>query len=198
MSPVSGAEADARYLAWWLGGLIDRQGFPLHSPAGKKLLEQEATEIEVLRRRLEANPAFSALPELQRGKILHGRWRAGRKGRDTPWRDLATKAGFNEDSANGLYHFLCGYAHSSWISVLQVRQAKTVKDQRRLMAGALSYLAAVIAHMVRAVCQIFAKAQEYLAKDVRAQELVDKWACVASTSERPEVDWSRFGFGDDA
>jgi hypothetical protein len=196
VSPTSPAEADARFLAWWLGGLIDRQRFPLHSPAGKKLLEHEAAEIEVLKRRLETNSAFANLPAVQRKQILRGRWRAGRDGRDTSWKDLAMNAGFNEESASGLYHFLCGFAHSNWISVLQLRQARTADDQRQLMAGSLSYLAGVMAHMIRAVCRVFPKAQEHFAKDDQAQELVATWAYVISTQKRPDIEWSRLGLGD--
>ncbi|MBZ5588387.1 MAG: DUF5677 domain-containing protein [Acidobacteriia bacterium] len=197
VSPSSPEEADARYLSWWLGGLIDRQGFPLHSPAGEKLLEQEAAEAEGLRRRLEANAAFGDLSETQRRQILRGSWRAGPEGRDVSWRDMAINAGLNEDSASGLYRFLCGYAHSSWISVLQVRQARTAEDQRGLMAASLSYLAGIIAHMTRSVCHVFAKAREALVADAGAEELVEKWTYVVSTNEGLDIDWSRSGFGND-
>ena len=114
----------------------------------------------------------------------------------TSWRDLAVNAGFNEDSASGLYRFLCGYAHSSWISVLQLRQARTAGEQRRLLASSLSYLAGVLAHMIRAVCHVFPKAQAYYAGDTNAQELVKTWAYVISTQERPDIDWRRCGFED--
>ncbi len=196
VAPSRPEEADLCYLGWELGGLADRQRFPLRSPAGKRLLEQEAAQIEALKARLQGNEAFAGLPAAQRKQLLRGRWRAGGDGRDIPWRDLALAAGFNEDSANGIYHYLCGHAHSSWISVLQLRQARTREDQGQLMGSPLSNLAAVVAHMIKAVCRVFEKSRQALEAYPDARELVEIWTYVTSTNDRPDIDWSKFGFGD--
>jgi hypothetical protein len=196
VAPTHPAEADIRYMAWQLGGLADRQRFPLHSPAGEKLLEHEAAQIAALRAHIQDNPLFATLSEKQRKQILRGRWRAGGDGQDIPWKALALNAGFNEDSANGIYHYLCGYAHSSWISVLQLRQARTREEQGQLMGFPLSSLGAVVAHMIKAVCRVFPKSLDALEADPKAQELVEIWAYVTSTDDRPDIDWTRFGFGD--
>ena len=197
VAPTEPNEADLRYVAWQLGGLADRQRFPLHSPAGKKLLQQEAVHIEALKARLQSNPFLAGLPAKQRKQLLRGKWRAGSDGQDIAWKDLALNAGFNEDSANGLYHYLCGYAHSSWISVLQLRQARTAGERGQLMASPLSNLASVVAHMTRAVCRVFPKALQALEADPDACGLVEVWTYVTSTNDRPDIDWSQFGFGDE-
>lgn len=124
--------AKFRHKTWRLGGLTDRQKFHASTEAHKKKLAKEKQQIENLRIEIEALPQFQSYSTRQQAKLLGGEWKIGMS-----WTDLGNEAGFHEKYFNNIYSYLCGYSHSSYISALQVSQAKSVETQKNLTEAIL-------------------------------------------------------------
>jgi len=160
VEPGSDEQREYRHLAWLHAGLLERQSFPARDPENKRKLEEEKRVIDHLRKRLEANPCYQALkPKQKRAVIMDGRWR------DPGWKKIALSAGLSQMHAETMYSFLCGYAHSSYLSAMQVGQARTRGDQELLIGGTLRLLMYVIAFMVNAYLKLLRLSDSVLTKD---------------------------------
>ncbi len=121
-----------RHKTWRLGGLTDRQRLHVSTQQGHEVLSREKNQIEALRSEIAVLPQISGYTDKQRRKILGGEWRIG-----NDWADLGAQAGFHTKYFDNIYGYLCGYSHSSYISVLQVGQAKSIEDQQMLTKSIL-------------------------------------------------------------
>ena len=126
-------------------------------------------------KKLEENEARSRLTEPQQRAVLEGR-----KWRWSGWSDIARRAGMSETHAGSVYRYLCSYAHSGSLSVLQVREAKTREDQLALASTSLELVMVAVAFMIRAYCRMFPKAQAALDADEQGCAAVDLWVEVGS------------------
>ncbi|MDB0544125.1 transposase [Ralstonia solanacearum] len=68
-----------------------------------------------------------------RKKVLKSEWRAGQ-----PWVYIGVAAGFHPVYIRQIYSFLCGYAHSSWLSIVQVSDAQALIAQEAMAAKFVS------------------------------------------------------------
>ena len=150
IQPTSIGKRDFRYISWVLSGLIERQNFPILSQKGKKQIEHEKEIIDTCIDRLKTNKHFAALsPKQKRTIIEKGNWRF------LSWADLAVKAGLDATHGTSFYKYLCGYAHSSNLSVLQIREARSKHIQKELSASAMTLIMISMANMIKAYCDLF-------------------------------------------
>lgn len=181
-SPSSTAEQDLRYHAWVLADLLCRQRFQPFSEEGRFKLAQEETEIRELRTKLQANMSFTSLPPKQQDKLMHGQWRL--KG----WTAIGLEMGLDKNHADSFYRLLCSYAHSGFLSVMQIGQATTAVDQKELTEASLGVLMIAMAHMIRLYCKVFSRSQAALQQDINAERLVQMWIDIgAKTSCRASI-----------
>lgn len=173
IAPTTSQMRDFRYWSWQLGGFCERQKFLVHSPKGKKKLQEEEQNIEELEDKLKSNQIFQSLKEKRQSRILAGKWK------QQIWREIALDAGFNELHASSIYSYLCGYAHSGSLSILQIRQAKTKKIQRSLLAGSMNVIIIAVANMIFSYCRIFPKGNKALEKNPQATNLAQIWVNIA-------------------
>lgn len=124
VAPKTNQMRDFRYWAWQLGGFCERQKFPVQLPESKKKQKNEKQIIKELRNNLTSNQVFQSLKKKQQDRTLVGKWK------QKSWRQIALDARFNELHASSVYSYLCEYAHSSSLSTLQIRQAKTENIQK--------------------------------------------------------------------
>jgi len=124
VSPQTDQDREFRYWAWLLSGLCERQKFPATLEKHQKQRADEKKQIQEHHKNLDANSIFQSLSKKQKDNIKKGRWWQVYGG----WKRIATDAGLNELHASAVYGYLCGWAHSDSLSVLQVHTAKS-KEQ---------------------------------------------------------------------
>jgi hypothetical protein len=129
-----------RFLCWHLGGYLDRADFEPQNQAQISLKESEAQAIAELRANIQLCPSFLALNSKLQKLVLKGNWRI-----DKVWADLAAEAGFQEAFFRQQYKFLCGYAHSSRLSIIQIQQRGDVAQQKALAKASVGVAMVVLA-----------------------------------------------------
>lgn len=174
VEPQSDEDRDCRYMAWVLGGYLERQELPVWSAQGRAVLEREARLISPLTEKLKVNAAFRSLPAAEQKKLLKGEWRL------RSWTKIARSAGLHDVNAKAFYSYLCGYAHAGNLSVLQMRQANTADLQRSLCASSMSLVLIAMANMVKSYCAVFPKSMNRLTQDPVGARLVEVWSGVGT------------------
>lgn len=169
-SPQDSATRELRHLAWVLSDLLERQDFRATEPANRQQLADEREQIETLRIRIGGNPVFQKMTPKQKRRLLEdGEWRW------QSWSGIARDAGMSELHADQAYRYLCSFAHSGSLSVLQVRQAKSAVDQKRLADGTLRLVNVAVAFMTKAYSSLFPKAGTALATEDALAACVAEW-----------------------
>jgi hypothetical protein len=178
---------DFHYLSWVLGGLIERQRLPAYSPQGKKVLENERKTILSLEPRLKTNKYFLKLTENQRTNLLtKGNWRL------KTWSEVGLESGLSDSYAKAFYSYLCGYAHASNLSVLQLRQAKTTNAQMDLYEATIGYLLIALSKFIKSYIIVFPKAKS-IYDSLADKMIIEVWDSVGSKSlSDVQVDWTDF------
>jgi len=170
VSPQTDQDREFRYWAWLLSGLCERQKFPATLEKHQKQSADEKKQIEDLHKKLYSNSIFVSLSEKQKDSIKKGRWWQ-LKG----WKRLARDAGLNQLHASVVYGYLCGYAHSDSLSVLQVHGAKSKEQQDWLSGMAVKYSMIATANMVFLYCHVFPDGKNTLAENPEAKQIAMLW-----------------------
>ena len=182
-SSVSKEESDFRFYLWLLGGLKERQNFPCDLPESKKVLANEQKLIQNYEQILRNNKVFLNLTKRQQNKILvEGRFaKIGYKDgklKTLSWREIALDAKLSETHAEHFYRYLCGYAHSSSLSTLQLSQANTRETQLALFAGTMGVIKIAMSNFIFEYCKLFPKSVLELNKNAEAQMAAEDWVRV--------------------
>ena len=159
-----------RHQTWHLGGLADRQKFHASTEEGREVLAREKRGIRALRAKIERSAKIRAYTEKQRHRLLQGEWRIRIR-----WVDIGISAGFHEKFFTNVYGYLCGYAHSSYLSALQVRDAESVEDQKMLTLAFLGLGTVLMANFASSYPNVFDTAKAILSADPHAKHIADKW-----------------------
>lgn len=159
-----------RHKTWKLGGLSDRQKFHASTQEDNEILTREKMQIESLRIEIERDPQIAPYTDKQRNKLLNGEWRIGKS-----WADLGAQAGFHEKYFDNIYGYLCGYSHSSYLSALQVGQAKSIEDQQKLTQSILGIGVVLMAHFAFSYANAFSNAESVLSGDQTVKGVANKW-----------------------
>ena len=162
-----------RHKTWRLGGLVDRQQFHLSTSSisqAHEVLAREKKQIEELKSEIANSPQIRSYTNKQRKKLLEGEWRI-----KSGWADLGSNAGFHEKYFKNIYGYLCGYSHSSYLSVLQVGQAMSIKDQEMLTRSILGFGVVLMAHFAFSYSNVFSTANAVLSANPSAKRVAEKW-----------------------
>lgn len=171
-----------RHMVWHYCGLKDRQRRVAITEGGRRTLESERPQMEILLREIKAHPLFKAQSNGRQKKIEKGDWSGGRQ-----WGELAIEVGLNPRYFMNVYSYLCDYSHSSYAAALQVRQAKTVEDQVSMARGILGLLNLCMARFVVIHARLFDESS-YVLKKSAAKEVAERWNFDASQFEKIYVD----------
>ncbi len=116
-----------RQKSWKIGALSYRQSIEPFESLDMEKKDRESMLIDELRRDLSSSNCFMALKRKQRDKLYYGTWNV-----DLSWTSIAKTAGFDGVWFQKIYRYLCAYAHSSYLTVLQINTASNLDEQRRL------------------------------------------------------------------
>lgn len=164
------ALCEFRHKTWRLGGLVDRQQFHVSTEQGHEVLALEKNKIKELKLMIESSREIETYTEKQRKKLLEGEWRIG-----NGWADLGGFAGFHEKYFKNIYSYLCGYSHSSYLSALQVGQAKSIADQQMLTQSIIGVGVVLMAHFAFSYSEAFNTASVVLSANPNAMRVAEKW-----------------------
>lgn len=160
-----------RHGVWRLGGLRDR--LKLHPSTDEAMETIKATHLQVIEQvaEIEASPHLGDYKPEQAKRLLKGDWRVG-----WSWTDEAVRAGFHKKYFQNVYSHFCGYAHSSYISSMQMGEAQSMEDQRMLALVALQTAVHVMARTVTFYAELFPRGRAVLeAAPEEAQKVVYFW-----------------------
>lgn len=146
-----------RHSVWKLGGLMDRlELHPSTDKARAKIADTSAQAAE-LHAEIDGSPYLRQYTPKQVKRLLKGDWRV-----DWSWTDEAVRAGFNKKYFENVYGHFCGYAHSSYISSMQIGQAQEMSEQYTLGEASLQAGVHVMSRFIRLYSDLFPTAKAVL------------------------------------
>jgi len=89
-------------------------------------------------------------------------------------------AGLDECVFRDLYRYLCSYAHSGGLSLLQIRQAVSAADREFLSELATDCAMIVMSEFVIGYAELFPDTRIHLEANAEAEQLVQKWHMVCT------------------
>ncbi len=167
---ASNDDKQLRYYIWKRQDLLARQKVPCATSSHVVVLDQDRTILAELLSKIESNAAFSSLAKNQQKLAKEGKWRLSRS-----WADLAEIAGFNKRAFSLVYSYLCSYAHSGGLSVLQIGQSVENADQMYLSGFSLQYGLILMGHFINSYTQLFPDTQNQLDSHPDLAKLSRKW-----------------------
>ena len=180
-SPQDEPERELRYLSWLLADLLERQEFSATSPESQATQRTELQQIESIRVRLKENPALKAQTQKQQRRILEeGYWTPG-------WAATARKAGLDETHATMVHRFLCSYAHSGSLSVLQFRLPKSAGEKEEFLALSLRLVNIALAVLAKAYCSMFPKAEQAVGQRTENTGVIEDWFSLGARNAQSGV-----------
>lgn len=168
-APKTVEDQNYRYWAYRLAGHMERQGMTEYTDEHKQKLLDEKKAIEVFSNKLNSNPVFERLTRKQKSKVLKGNWKL------PSWGDIAKEAGLSGMLASDMYRHLCGYAHSSSLSVLQAKQAYEKHEEELLIEPSIIVTSIVTANIIFEYCELFEKSKRVLLHDQDGMRTVRLW-----------------------
>ncbi|KJK07860.1 DUF5677 domain-containing protein [Pseudomonas tussilaginis] len=146
-----------RHGVWRLGGLMDR--LKLHPSTDQARVTLQTTRLQAAEQiaEIEASSYLGDYKPEQAKRLLKGDWRVG-----WSWTDEAVRAGFHKKYFQNVYSHFCGYAHSSYISSMQMGEAQSMEDQRMLALVALQTAVHVMARAVAFYAELFPRGRSVL------------------------------------
>ncbi|MEO6884282.1 MAG: DUF5677 domain-containing protein [Bacteroidia bacterium] len=143
ISPKNEDEYSFRFLCWDLAGYLERENFTAKQIEHIKIQEDEKVAIEYLKKEIEKHPYLLGKSNKIKSSAIDGQWRLRNS-----WTDLAVDAGFKETFFNQQYKFLCAYAHSSRLSIIQIQQTKNIDTQTKVIQATMSLIKIVLAKYI--------------------------------------------------
>jgi hypothetical protein len=177
-SPKNDEEKNYKYWAYRLAGHMERKNIPILSPEYKQKIDEDNNAIIDFSTKLASNSSFNSLASRQRNRTLKGGWRL------LNWKDIALDANLSKMIAH-YYGHLCGFAHSSSLSVLQIAQAHQKHEQKLLITPSIYSTNIVIANFINEYCSLFHKCGLVLGNEDKS--LIDFWTLLGSSLGDPDL-----------
>ena len=115
-----------RYILWEVSGLISRQKW---AALEVKTINKKVEESSIVNNKLtkiESLPEYSSLEKSKLNKLKkYGLPRI------ESWNELINQSDLNEELFSDLYSYLSSYAHSEYISILQISQSNLIANDKK-------------------------------------------------------------------
>jgi len=132
----------------------------------------ELTDIETLKAEIEATPLFmTEYTEPQRERLIKkGDWNGVNK---MPM--LAQQAGMHRLHFRNLYKHASGHSHASYISAMQVTQARNLETQRQLAIYCLGTNLQIMMYFLTMFTDMSPRAKQAFNVEPHSKELFARW-----------------------
>jgi hypothetical protein len=145
---------------------LTRQRGPLVTEEGKSKVAGELAIIERLRNMMEETSEYKSKPKEIQKLAKAGKWKLGKQ-----WGDLAVEAKFHRKYFDGVYCYLCDYAHSGGLSLLQINATDTAELQREHVENMLGVCLIVMSHFIFAYSSLYEEAAHTLKDYTELEDL---------------------------
>jgi hypothetical protein len=154
-----------RHLVWTLGALRARQAFSFDDPEPETVatLAEEREQIASVTKEIEAHALFATLDVKARNQARKGDWQYPYK-----WKGLARFGGIPQQHFTTLYKYVCDFAHSGKLALVQMSETDDRLAQETLAAGLLASALWIAAHMILAYAVVFPETAPLLVNDAGA------------------------------
>lgn len=165
-----------RYKLWQVSGLKTRQNFDTSNGYfDEEKLKSEAVIMTQILSEIEAMPEYNNLKKEQLKKLKD----YGLPRKDS-WGKLISESNLREPIFSNLYGFLCGYAHSEYISIMQISQTSSHSqnpENREKVNLALNNVRTIIALTSHYYIENYSDAKTYFDKlPLTHRTVIDTWA----------------------
>ncbi|MGF7078909.1 DUF5677 domain-containing protein [Mucilaginibacter sp. UYCu711] len=175
VQPDNPAEHQFRFDSWDYAGYVERQRFSTRTPETLAKQQQEAVLSQVLKTEIEQSPVYQTLNRAEQRELSKGNWRGQQS-----WSSLAINAGFSKSFFDDQYKFLCGHAHSSRLSVIQIQQVTDLKGQKEMAMASAATLMCVLAKYMYDYIRLIPELNALVDKKSREYYLLDVWRRVGN------------------
>lgn len=159
-----------RHKLWCLAGLTDRSKLSATTPESKYVHSREAESIKEIYYDIAINPHYQKSNREEKKEIQRGNWKP--KG---GWHAITNKTDIHQQYFSDIYNHLSGHSHASFISVLQIRDARNIEQQEMLAGGTRQILCMMISHFLYSYVKLFPDAKAVMALNPELNEIADKW-----------------------
>ncbi len=159
-----------RHNIWQLGGLIDRGKLFVNTSQANEQRMEESIQIDQLKVEISKSKFFIASSSADKKSILAGRWRS-----TSGWAELAKGAGIHKTYFANIYNHLSGHSHASFISALQIRDAKDIISQKFLVDAMKQICCVILAHFCFSYVKLFPLSEGILKSDEELFESANMW-----------------------
>lgn len=170
VQPKDVEEHQLRFAAWDYAGYMQRQKFTTRTPETAARQQQELGLSQTLWAEIEQNSTFKILGPKQQRELQKGNWRINHS-----WSTLAVNAGFNKSFFDDQYKFLCGHAHASRLSIIQIQQVADISGQKEMAMASASMLMTVLAKYLYDYIRLIPELDARVDKRSRDYYLIDVW-----------------------
>jgi Family of unknown function (DUF5677) len=162
-----------RFKCWNFGGFFERNFIVTSEEELVKLVSNfDVHEMDNIKEELMSDPVYLTLDKNSQKKALNGDWRFGNS-----WTELAVLAGFNRKFFSRHYKFLCGYAHSGFISVNSARTVKSKEEKSKLSQSFLSLQTICLSKFLFDYINLIPEVEK-LKKNEAIMEIIDTYKIV--------------------
>lgn len=159
-----------RYKLWSRAGLIDRSKLLANTSESKNVLSREAESIKELYNDIARDSHYQKNNREEKKEIDKGNWKP--KG---GWHAITNKTDIHQRYFSDIYNHLSGHSHASFISALQIRDARSIEKQAMLAGGMRQILCMVISHFIFSYVKLFPTAKAVMASNPELTEIADRW-----------------------
>lgn len=149
--------------------------------------EEEKKEISKLEEKISNNSLFISIEKNVRKNCLKSKdWRIPlqskiNNGFHRPsWMEIAEHAQMSKKHLDQIYGFLSNYAHSNYISVMQVHQAESDEDRINLIAGTVDTIKIALVLLIDGYAKLFPLALNKLNENLGLKNAVKLWREISS------------------
>ncbi|HEQ97768.1 MAG TPA: hypothetical protein ENO22_00305 [candidate division Zixibacteria bacterium] len=160
IDPTTIDEENFRYYIYSLNEAVKLLDMPFETidkEMKKAWRDDKKDVIDKCTKTLKANSLYKELKEKSKKKLLDGKrnWRPS-------WAEMGEKAGLRELHAKWNYSLLCGDAHSSSFSLLQVRGIQSLVDRHFSVVADLQVLMILMTKQIKFYSRVFNPATKFL------------------------------------
>jgi len=159
-----------RYKLWSRAGLIDRSKLLANTSESKNVLSREAESIKELYNDIARDSHYQKNNREEKKEIKKGNWKP--KG---GWHAITNKTDIHQRYFSDIYNHLSGHSHASFISALQIRDARSIEQQAMLAGSMRQILCMVISHFIFSYVKLFPTAKAVMASNPELTEIADRW-----------------------
>ncbi|WBG93116.1 DUF5677 domain-containing protein (plasmid) [Pantoea piersonii] len=159
-----------RHKLWCLAGLTDRSKLSATTPESKYVHAREAEFIKKLYNEIALDPHYQKSNREEKKEIQRGNWKP--KG---GWHAIINKTDIHQKYFSNVYNHLSGHSHASFISALQIRDARNIEQQEMLAGGVRQILCMVISHFLYSYVKLFPGAKTIMDTNPELTEAADRW-----------------------